>query len=234
MNPSIYLFICLLCISYPSISAEEASNILPSEQESFHKLDNENTALQGKEEKKKKKKTNPHAHLPQYQIIVGEALPPLLIEEYGEVMLVDDKEVSYQPWRSDKVKNRVQLIHYLAGRRSASKRQKNFSDQLEALQLDANKHHVTTIINAGDAFLGTSALVAGRLDNSKREYPQISVVGDKTGIGAHSWSLKPKGSAIIFVNAEGTVIFFKQDKFSQQQVDEALQLFEDEMLREKQ
>ena len=178
---------------------------------------------------KKKKKKNPHAHLPQYEITVGEPLPPLLIEEYGEVIIVDEVDIRYQPWSSDTVLNRVQLIHYLAGRRSASKRQKNFSDQLEALELDFNKHHVTTIINADDAFLGTSKLVASRLDNSKREYPQISVIGDKTGLGAHTWSLKRKGSAIIIVGADGTVLFFKQDKFSQQEIDTTLDLLQSHM-----
>jgi YtfJ family uncharacterized protein len=179
--------------------------------------------------KKNKKKSNPHAHLPQYAIIVGELLPPLLIKEYGEIIIVDDEDTRYQPWNSDKPLNRVQLIHYLAGRRSASKRQKNFSDQLEALELDSEKHHVTTIINADDAFLGTSKLVASRLGNSKREYPQISVVGDKAGLGAHTWSLKRKGSAIIIVGADGTVLFFKQDKFSQQEIDSTLELLQSHM-----
>jgi YtfJ family uncharacterized protein len=179
--------------------------------------------------KKKKKKKNPHAHLPQYEIIVGQPLPPLFIEEYGEVIIVDEVDIRYQPWSSDTALNRVQLIHYLAGRRSASKRQKNFSDQLEALELDFKKHHVTTIVNSDDAFLGTSKLVASRLDNSKREYPQISVVGDKIGLGAHIWSLKRKGSAIIIVGADGTVIFFKQDKFSQQEIDTTLELLQSHM-----
>jgi YtfJ family uncharacterized protein len=178
---------------------------------------------------KKKKKNNPHAHLPQYEIIVGKSLPSLFIEEYGEVIIVDDVDIRYQTWSWDKALNRVQLIHYLAGRRSASKRQKNFSDQLEALELDYKKHHVTTIINADDAFLGTSKLVASRLDNSKREYPQISVIGDKTGLGAHTWSLKRKGSAIIIVGADGIVLFFKQDKFSQQEIDTTLELLQSHM-----
>lgn len=175
------------------------------------------------------KKSNPHAHLPRYQITVGAALPPLLIEEYGEVILVNGQEIRYQAWQFDRNLNKVQLIHYLAGRRSASKKQKNFSDQLEALNLDVEKHHVTTIINAADAFIGTSALVASRLDNSKRDYPQISVVGDSTGIGAHTWSLQSKGSAIIIVSAAGKVLFFKQDKFTQQEIDAALALLQKEM-----
>jgi YtfJ family uncharacterized protein len=192
-------------------------------------LKSEDKAEPQEQQSGKTKVKNPHAHLPQYEIMVGEALPPLLIKEYGEIIIVDDEDIRYQLWNSDKPLNRVHLIHYLAGRRSASKRQKNFSDQLEALELDFEKHHVTTIINADDAFLGTSKLVASRLDNSKREYPQISVVGDKAGLGAHTWSLKRKGSAIIIVSADGTVLFFKQDKFSQQEIDSTLELLQSHM-----
>lgn len=224
------LFIALPWYNLAQAQAPENIDIDPQDPDILEPEDSgEPNEKIPEKKKKKKKKKNPHAHLPQYEIILGEPLPPLFIEEYGEVIIVDDVNIRYQPWSSNTALNRIQLIHYLAGRRSASKRQKNFSDQLEALQLDFEKHHVTTIINADDAFLGTSKLVASRLDNSKRDYPQISVVGDKTGLGAHTWSLKRKGSAIIIVGADGIVLFFKQDKFSQQEIDSTLELLQNHM-----
>ncbi len=220
-----YLYLLTLCSSLLCHSlafADSPENTNPAPPASIAEAEDKQQSAA------KKNKKKPHAGLPQHEIIVGEPLPPLVIEEYGE-LLINDEEIHYQPWRSDKALNRVHLIHYLAGRRSASKRHLNFNDQLEALKLDLAKHHVTTIINVDDAFLGTSPFIAARLDDNKWEFPEFSIVGDKTGLGAHTWSLKRKGSAIIIVAADGTVLFFKQNKFKQDEIDSTLELLQSQM-----
>nr|WP_101759331.1 YtfJ family protein [Oceanicoccus sp. KOV_DT_Chl] len=123
--------------------------------------------------------------LTQADITVGEKLPELEIKKKGELILTGD-DISYAEWSTKALQNKVQILQYLAGRMTASKVNKPFTDKLETLDLSADHHHTTTIINLNDTFFGTSGFVASELKKNKIKYPSTSIVADKKGSGQKS------------------------------------------------
>lgn len=161
-------------------------------------------------------------------IAIGEKIPSLSITQKGELVLENNKIV-YQRWNTDSLNGKVHILQYLAGRMSASKVNKPFTDKLDTLTLSLDHHHVTTIINLSDTFFATSGFVNRELQSNKKQYPQSSIVADKNGSGASTWDLKPESSAIFILSPKGTVLFFKDGALTQQEIEEVVTLMQQEM-----
>lgn len=156
-------------------------------------------------------------------ITVGQTIPPVTIEQNGELHIKGDT-ISYASWHTDALAGKVNVLQYLAGRMAASKLNKPFTDKLAAINLPLDHYRVTTIINLDDAMFGTSGFVSSELKNNKKKYPRSSMVADKKGLGAETWDLKPQGSAIFVVSAEGKVLFFKDGGLNNEEIDSVIDL----------
>lgn len=53
-----------------------------------------------------------------HNISLGNALPSVVIQEHGEIIIQDDS-TAYQKWSSQSLKGKVRVIHAIAGRSSA-------------------------------------------------------------------------------------------------------------------
>ncbi len=148
-------------------------------------------------------------------IEIGKPLPKLSIEEHGELLLSDD-EFSYQPWESRSA-GMPQVLQYLAGRASAQKQSKPFTDRLQE-ELPYGSYNVTTIVNLDDALWGTSAFVASEVRSSKREHPASTIVLDEDGLGQETWQLEKGGAAIVLLDSDGEVLFIKQGGMSEEEI----------------
>jgi YtfJ family uncharacterized protein len=161
-------------------------------------------------------------------IEIGQPLPALEIDSRGELLLVDD-EYSYQPWQASSGPGKLHVIQYLAGRASARKQSKPFTDRLEQ-EMPTGSFHVTTVINLDDALWGTSGFVLGEVKNSKRKYPLSTIVLDEDGHGLQTWQLREGGANIVVLNSSGTVLYFKQGGMSEDEILSTLEIIKLEVM----
>lgn len=162
----------------------------------------------------------------QAQVVVGESVPALEINEPGELILEDKENITYQPWSTDVLVAKVHVVQYLAGRLRVKNMNKPFTDALEAEDFPAEHLYTTTIINLDDTMFGTSGIVNSQLKSNKIKYWFTSIVADREGDGAKAWQLQPKSSAIIVLSPTSEVLFFKDGKLSDTEIAEVITLIE--------
>lgn len=91
---------------------------------------------------------------------------------------------------------------------------------------------VAVIINLDDALWGTTGLVQGEMKSTKKKHPQSNIVADKKGVARKAWDLKEQSAAMAILDTDGTVLFFKEGKPTEQEtkaiigmIDQRLQSF---------
>jgi YtfJ family uncharacterized protein len=154
----------------------------------------------------------------------GDTLPRVQIQTPGEVRLVQQR-FAYAPWDSSALAaGKLQVLQYLAARSSARELNRPFTDRLEHSGIPLEHYHVTTIVNLDDALFGTRSLVLAELESNKRRYSLSTIVADADGTGRVAWGLAPKSSAILILDANGRVLFFREGAMSEQEIERALEL----------
>lgn len=155
-------------------------------------------------------------------IVVGSPLPDLAIAERGELLL-QDGEVVYRPWYYPQLPDKVHIVQYMAATKSAGDLNKPFRDRLDT-DLGENSFQTTTILNMDDAIWGTGGFVLGELKSSKRKYPRAVLVVDDNGAGIEGWQLQNDSSAVMIVDRQGIVRYFKEGRMSAAETDSTLEL----------
>ncbi len=159
------------------------------------------------------------------QISVDQALPKVSIEKDGELMLKDSK-VQYQSWNSDQLTGKVYLIQHMAGRSSAKEINDPLIERIKMAGFDREKYSTVTVVNTDDAIWGTSGFVSSKLEGNKEKYPWSIMVLDKEGVARDIWQLEKKSSAIIVLDQNQQVRWFKDGKLSEQEQRQVMQLLE--------
>jgi len=158
-------------------------------------------------------------------ITTGKPLPQLDVADKGEVV-PQGSEFTWQPWSTSKVPGTVHVIQYLAARASTQDMNKPFTDALTARALPRDKYMSVTLVNMDDAMWGTSGLVPGELKKNKKLHPQDRLIADAKGDGRKTWDLKKESSAIIVLDKQGNVVFFKDGSLTKEEIDSTLKLIE--------
>lgn len=153
----------------------------------------------------------------------GDTLPPLRVEKLGELQ-VEGEEIRYTPWDSGVLRGKVQVVQYMAARPGSRDLNKPFTDRLRDSGIPIEHYHVTTIVNLDDAMFGSRGIVVSELEKNKKRYFRSSIVADEAGLGLGIWRLAPKSSAIIVLDAEGRVAFFRDGAMSAEEIEQALAL----------
>ena len=156
------------------------------------------------------------------EVIVGEPLPPLVIQERGEI-LQQGEEFVYTPWQLPADVGKPHILQYMAGTMRARNQTRAFTDALEA-QITYDKIQMTSVINLDQAMWGTTGFVIGKLESNKEKYPRSTIVLDEQGVGQEAWALSPKEAAVIIMDAGGSVLYFKQGAMSDAEIEETLAL----------
>lgn len=155
-------------------------------------------------------------------ITLGEPLPPLTIDDRGELVL-DDEEVRYASWQLPDGLGKPHVVQYMAGTMKARAQTRPFTDSLEA-SIPYEKIHVTTLINLDQALWGTTGFVVGKAKSNKRKYPASTIVLDEEGLGQEAWRLSPKQAAVVILDAGGSVLYFKEGAMSEEDIQHTLTL----------
>ncbi len=154
-------------------------------------------------------------------VAAGQPLPPLLIEEQGELLLREGRR-HFQPWHSDSGLGQPQVIQYMAAHMSTSKLNEPLTDALKAADFPPNSLRVTTILNLADAAWGTRGFVLGELESNKKKHPEAVLVADESGAGLQRWHLSARNSAIAVVAPDGAVALFHEGPLDRAGIDQVL------------
>jgi len=171
-------------------------------------------------------------------IVVGQKLPEVQVLDRGVMvppykvvngkMVLDGKELGYRAWSSQEGAGRVRTLYHLAARHGVDDINKAFIDALIAARLPEftpdGAYKTTTILNLDDALWGTTSLGAHRLESSQRDVPYAFHVADRRGVARAAWNLQEKNSAVIVLDQDGIVIFFKEGKLSPEEIAKAVGL----------
>lgn len=150
-------------------------------------------------------------------IDVGKSLPPVAVEDRGEIYLQADNKDAYRPWHSDSTRGHIVVLQHLAARLSAKSTLKSFNDTMEQRAYPPERVLVAVVVNLNDALWGTTALVQSELKDNKKKYPHSNIVADRAGVARKTWDLKEQNAAMAILDADGTVLFFKEGKPTEQE-----------------
>ena len=159
-------------------------------------------------------------------ITAGQPLPPLLIENQGELLLAEGRS-QFQPWHSDSGLGQPQVIQYMAARMSTSKLNEPLTDALKDAGFPPGQLRVTTILNLADAAWGTRGFVMGELESNKKKHPDAVLVADESGAGLSHWQLAAKNSAIAVVAPDGAIALFHEGPLDRAGIDQVLGMIQD-------
>ena len=150
--------------------------------------------------------------------VVGEVLPGILIEDKGEVAVIDD-ELRFEPWSSAALRGQWTLMQYLAARPSADKLNRWALDEISGLadNGDLRDFKLFNIINVDDVSFGATGFALGAIKSNKKKHPEAPMVADM-GHGRAHWGLNPKSSAIFVLDPDNRVRFFRDGALSQADV----------------
>ena len=181
-------------------------------------------------------------------VTLGKPLPRITIAKKG--LLVFDYEIknrrmvfkqgskiSYRKWRSSELTGKVTTVYHLAARIGTDEINRPF---IEALiksnlpdKLPDSPYRTVTILNTSDALWGTADIASYRFEKSQKEFPYALYVNDEEGIAQKAWGLKKDGSAVILLDKDGKVIYFKDGKMSPKDIQTAVTLIKRKLNRKK-
>ncbi len=154
----------------------------------------------------------------------GEPLPELQVSAPGVLALQEDESIHYLPWDSTSTAGKPTLIYHLAGTSSASDLNRRFIDRLKQLELPKGSYYFVTIVNLEDALWGTSGLVQRSVEKRQRRYQQNIFVLDETSIVRNTWGLVPESSAVLLLDASGTLVRVKDGPLTAEEEQEFVEL----------
>lgn len=154
---------------------------------------------------------------------VGQSLPSVTVSKAGEMMVQNDA-ITYQTWASESMQGKVRVIQAIAGRSGAKAMNEPLTTAITAAKFDPANYQTTTIVNQSDSIWGTGSFVKSSAESSKKEFSWSSVVLDENGVAAKVWALAPENSAIIVQDKAGKVLYFKEGKLSDSEIEQVLNL----------
>ena len=176
-------------------------------------------------------------------VVVGQKLPEVAVADKGVMvphtrvenarMVLDGRDLTYRPWALQESAGRVRTIYHLAGRLGIENLNKPFIDAIIAAQLPEflpdSPYKTITVLNLADAAWGVHGIAMGKFETSQREHAHAVYVADEKGAARAAWGLEPKQSAVILLDRDGTVLFFKEGKLSPEEIAQAMGILKDKL-----
>jgi uncharacterized protein len=159
-----------------------------------------------------------------HNFVVGKAVSPIAISDGGELILNDDDSIRYQPWNSAQLAGKVRIVQYIAGRKSAKKKNSPLIKAVEQAHFPGDAFQPTTIVNSDDVVFGTSYFVRGKIEKNKRRYAWAQFIIDGGGVGRNRWQLPEESSTIFVLNHQGQIVWAKDGGLTEKEVSEVITL----------
>lgn len=163
------------------------------------------------------------------QIQLNQPVPTVAVTDKGEMRLSQEGKFSYQEWKSQQLPGKVRTIQHIAGRSSAKELNAPLIEAIKKASFPHDRYQTTSIINADDAIFGTGVFVSNSVEDSKKEFPYSQFIVDSDGVVKQAWSLAPESSAIIILNKQGNVLYFKDGALTAPEVNKVIELIKTEL-----
>ncbi len=158
-------------------------------------------------------------------LTIGKNVPQVDVQSHGE-LIIQDKDIVYQAWRSSMMLGKVRVIQAMAGRSSAKKLNAPLMTAITAKKFPASDYQTTTIINQDDSIWGTGGFVLSKAEDSKLEFSWSSLIVDEDGVVAKVWQLQESSSAIIVQDKTGNILFIQEGSLNENEIATVLTLIE--------
>lgn len=155
-------------------------------------------------------------------LTVGGAVPPLAIDDRGEIILKGD-DADYMPWDSGTLRGGVHVVQYIGATMGDRDKFKPLTDRIEQ-EFEPGSVTVTTVINMDAALWGTGGFVAAEIKKNKKAYPQAVIVLDEDGIGTEHWGLGEDGIALLIIDGSGVLRYVRTQGLDEKSLAESLEL----------
>ncbi len=159
-----------------------------------------------------------------HNFVVGKAVSPITISDGGELLLNDDDSIGYHLWNSAQLVGKVRIVQYIAGRKSAKKKNSLLIKAVEKAHFPGDVFQPTTIVNTDDVIFGTGYFVREKIEKNKRRYAWAQFVIDGGGVGRNSWQLPQESSTIFVLNHQGQIVWAKDGGLTEKEVSEVIKL----------
>ncbi|MGO2509707.1 MAG: YtfJ family protein [Vibrio hibernica] len=156
-------------------------------------------------------------------IKVGQSVAAVSVDEGGEIFIENDT-TSYLPWTTEQMLGKVRVIQAIAGRSSAKSMNAPLMEAITNEHFPEDDYQTTTIVNQNDSIWGTGSFVKSSAEDGKQDFPWSSMVLDSDGAVSKAWQLDESTSTIIVQNKMGQVLYSKQGKLTDQDIQQVLQL----------
>ncbi|NBI40901.1 YtfJ family protein [[Haemophilus] felis] len=158
-----------------------------------------------------------------HNVQLNNSLPAVQVTDNGE-MLLNNGEIHYQAWQSEKLTGKVRVLHHFAGRSSVKEKNEPLMNAIREAKFNPEKYQTTSIINANDVVFGTGGFVKSKAESGKKENAHSQVILDKQESVKNAWQLKEKESLIVVLDATGKVRFVQEGALNQQEVQQVVKL----------
>lgn len=143
-----------------------------------------------------------------HNFVIGQPVTPVMISEKGELILKDG-DFNYRRWDSAELAGKVRVMQYIAGRKSAKKKNSLLINAVKDAHFPEDRFQPTTIVNTDDAIPGSGFFVRGKIEKNKKNYPWAQFIVDSDGLARKAWQLKEESSTIVVLDSLGRVRWAK-------------------------
>lgn len=168
-----------------------------------------------------------------HNFVDGQPVKPIVITDRGELLLDTHDAFSYRNWSSSELAGKVRIVQYIAGRKSAKKKNAMLIKAVKAANFPQDRFQPTTIVNTDDVIFGTGLFVLGKIEKNKRRYPWAQFIIDSSGLGRKTWQLNEMSSTILVLDKEGRVLWAKDGDLTPKEVHQVIAMVQ-KMVNESQ
>lgn len=162
-------------------------------------------------------------------IKLGEPLPTIQYagDNDGELQIVDG-DIEYVPWSTEDLTGKPRIVYSLAARAGIDKIHGALFSSLTELQIDPQTFLTLTLLNGDDVTLGVTGIARSEFAKNKKKYPAGEFVFDADSTAQKAWRLERKSSAVILVDHNGVVLFFKDGELSDAESQQLIELVKEQ------
>ncbi|HEM7864739.1 TPA: YtfJ family protein [Citrobacter amalonaticus] len=157
-----------------------------------------------------------------HNFVGGQPVKPIVITDRGELLLDNRDTFSYRTWNSSELAGKVRIVQYIAGRKSAKKKNSMLIKAVKAAHFPLDRFQPTTIVNTDDVIFGSGFFVLGKIEKNKRRYPWAQFIIDSSGLGRKTWQLNEMSSTILVLDKEGRVSWAKDGDLTPKEVHQVI------------
>jgi len=148
----------------------------------------------------------------------------LNIKEVAPTVVLDGKDgglVSGGAWESSMLKDKVYVVFYV----DPDEKDKNeaLADALHEAKLDHSKYTTVAIVNLA-ATWKPDMIIEALLKAKQKKFPNALYVKDKRKVLVKEWGLKDDESDIMVFDKDGKLIFIKEGKLNNSEINQVIQL----------